>query len=416
MRCAGQGRCHSGATIASVSSSAKIGDLAADAGLKRIHILAWRDLDDVEAGGSEIHADRVASVWAESGIEVTMRTSHAAGASTRVRRNGYQVIRRGGRYLVFPRAAVAELLGRHGHTDALVEIWNGMPFLSPLWTRLPHVAWVHHAHTKLWSTVLPRYRAAAGRVLERDLAPRLYSRTPVVTLSQSARSQLVNDFGLRRERVHVVEPGIDDRWRIGADPPGEASPSDDAKDPAPLLVAVGRLMTYKNFQRVIRVVARLREQAPPQASCTRLMIVGHGPERNDLMQLVSELDAHEWCTVTGRISDRELAALYRRCWALVSASLSEGWGMTITEAAAAATPSVVSNITGHADAVVEGQTGHLFDSDDEFAAALEKLICDQGHRERLGAAAARRSASLTWERAAHGTLAVLADEAIRRRR
>ena len=36
-------------------SSTKIGDLAADAGIGRIHVLAWRDLDDVEAGGLRVH-------------------------------------------------------------------------------------------------------------------------------------------------------------------------------------------------------------------------------------------------------------------------------------------------------------------------------------------------------------------------
>jgi len=43
---------------------AKLGDLAASAGLRRIHVLAWRDLADVEAGGSELHATTVARLWA----------------------------------------------------------------------------------------------------------------------------------------------------------------------------------------------------------------------------------------------------------------------------------------------------------------------------------------------------------------
>src|SRR5512135_777557 len=58
----------------------KLGDIAAAAGLRRIAILAWRDLDDPEAGGSEIHAARIAALWGQAGIEVTMRTSHAPGS------------------------------------------------------------------------------------------------------------------------------------------------------------------------------------------------------------------------------------------------------------------------------------------------------------------------------------------------
>ena len=96
---------------------AKLGDIAATAGLRRIAILAWRDLDDPEAGGSELHASRVAALWAEAGIEVTMRTSYAAGHPQVSWRDGYRVIRKAGRYLVFPRAAFSEMMGWHGASD-----------------------------------------------------------------------------------------------------------------------------------------------------------------------------------------------------------------------------------------------------------------------------------------------------------
>ena len=64
---------------ASKAGIAKIGDLAASAGLRRIHLLSWRDLEDVEAGGSEVHASTVARLWAEAGVDVTLRTSYAQG-------------------------------------------------------------------------------------------------------------------------------------------------------------------------------------------------------------------------------------------------------------------------------------------------------------------------------------------------
>lgn len=365
-------------------------------------MLAWRDLDDVEAGGSEIHADRVARLWAEAGVEVTMRTSLAPGAPVGASRGGYRVIRRGGRYMVFPRAAVAEMAGLHGPRDALVEIWNGMPFLSPVWARGPTMTWVHQPHTDLWDRVLPRGRAAVGRVFERDLAPALYRRTPVVTLSESVRRQLVTRFHLRPGLVHVVPPGIDSRF---------GPPPVPAETPEPLLVAVGRLTASKEFDRVIRLVSRLRRQRP-----ARLVIVGAGAERDRLLGLVDELGAGEWCELAGRIDDDALAGLYRQAWALVSASSSEGWGMTITEAAACGTPAVVSDVAGHADAVVDGVTGHLAAGDDDFTDAMLRVIDDPGHRRRLGEAARARAASLTWERTAHDTLAVLAGEVRRRRR
>jgi hypothetical protein len=106
-------------------------------------MLAWRDLADAEAGGSEMHASTVSSLWGQAGIEVTMRTSYAAGHPQVSWRDGYGVIRKAGRYMVFPRAAFSEVMGWHGSRDGLVEIWNGMPFLSPVWRKGPRIVWLH---------------------------------------------------------------------------------------------------------------------------------------------------------------------------------------------------------------------------------------------------------------------------------
>ena len=61
--------------MATPPSIGDISTLAQDAGIERVHVLAWRDLVDIEAGGSELHAARVLSLWAEAGLDITMRTS-----------------------------------------------------------------------------------------------------------------------------------------------------------------------------------------------------------------------------------------------------------------------------------------------------------------------------------------------------
>lgn len=370
----------------------KVGDLAAESGLRRIHMLAWRDLADVEAGGSELHASMVAARWADAGIEVTMRTSYAQGAPPETIRDGYKVVRRAGRYLVFPRAVAAELSGRHGPRDGLVEIWNGVPFFSPLWARGPRVTWLHHVHEDMWPLVLPPGLARAGQILERRIAPPFYRRTPVITLSESSKQHLLDRLRLPEKNVHVVPPGIDGQFRPG-----------DTKSVEPTILAVGRLMPSKAFDSLIAAVREVREQVP-----ARLVIVGEGYERDGLERQIAELGAEEWCELAGRVDDDELVGLYRTSWVVASASRSEGWGMTLTEAAACGTPAVATRIPGHRDAVRDGIGGILVDSDDEFVDALVKVLSDTALRAELGDGALRTAQELTWDRTAYETLAVLA--------
>jgi len=378
--------------LARSDAIAKIGDIAAAAGLHRIHVLAWRDIADVEAGGSELHAAAVARLWGEAGIEVTMRTSYAQGAPPESSRAGYRVIRKAGRYMVFPRAVAAELTGRHGPRDGLVEIWNGVPWLTPLWARGPKVTWVHHVHGPMWAMVLPPRLARLGEAIEHRVAPPIYRRQQVVTLSQSSRQELVGQLGLRPDRVTVVPPGIDLRYSPG---PGRCQ--------HPLVVAVGRLMPVKRFDALIAELAAVRHRVPG----LELVIVGEGAERERLEDLIDTVDGSEWIRLPGRLADDDLVALYRQAWVLASASVAEGWGMTVTEAAACATPAVVTDIAGHRDAVVDGVTGVLA-APGQLGAEVAALLTDEPRRRRLAAAALARSADFTWEATAAGTLAVLA--------
>lgn len=355
-------------------------------------MLAWRDLADVEAGGSELHASTVAAFWADAGIEVTMRTSYAQGAPPDTVRDGYRVIRRAGRYLVFPRAVAAELAGRHGRRDALVEIWNGVPFFSPVWARGPKVTWLHHVHEDMWPLVLPPALARAGQLLERRIAPPFYRHTPVITLSESSRRHLLDRLRLPAANVHVVEPGVDPRFTPGGERAVE-----------PTVVAVGRLMPAKAFDVLIDAVHRIRTDVP-----ARLVIIGEGYERDELERRIATLGAEEWCELVGRVDDADLLDHYRRAWVVASASRSEGWGMTLTEAAACGTPAVATRIPGHEDAVVHDVSGLLAGRDDELADALRRVLVDPDLRTRLAAGALARGQALTWERTAYETLAVLA--------
>jgi glycosyltransferase involved in cell wall biosynthesis len=384
-----------------VDPVAKIGDLAAAAGVRRVHVLAWRDLDDVEAGGSEVHIAEVAKLWAAAGVEVTMRTSWAQGQPTDAVRDGYKVIRRAGRYMVFPRAAMAEILRRTGPRDVVVEIWNGMPFLSPLWNRGPGVILLHHVHAEMWNMTLGDTLGQLGATFESRVAPLLYRRTSIATLSESSKLELVEDLGFDADRVSVVHPGIDPRFSPGGD-----------KAPEPLVMAVGRLVPVKRYDLLVRAAHHARVRVPD----LHLHIVGEGYERPLVESVIAELGAGDWVTLRGWLSEDEKIDLYRRAWIIASASAREGWGMTLTEAAACGTPAVATRIAGHADAVREGSSGLLTEHDAaSLGDAMARVLGDPDLRARLGAGALDWAGELTWSATSTQLMRVVADEVTRRR-
>jgi len=386
--------------VASETTIKAIAELAEAAGLEHVHMLAWRDLDDDEAGGSEVHAHNIASLWAQSGLQVTMRTSAATGQPSSTVRDGYKVSRRAGRYGVFPRSALAELTGKLGPCDGLIEIWNGMPFGSPIWWRGPRAIWLHHVHGPMWGMTLPRPVAKVGVAIEEKLAPLFYRHQPIVTLSPSSKKELVAHLGFDDKNVSVISPGVDPFFT-----PGET------RSPTPLAVAVGRLAPVKDFPKLIRIMAGVRRYVPD----VELVIVGEGFERDLILTAITEHRAQGWVRLVGRVTDEELRSLYRRAWVAASASSREGWGMTLTEAAACATPTVATNISGHADAVEDGRSGLLASSEDEFIQAMTQVLTDSALRYKLQQGALERARELTWEHAAIANFEVLANDAQSRR-
>ena len=347
-----------------------------------------------------MHASTLASVWGQAGIEVTMRTSFAAGHPQISWRDGYRVIRKAGRYMVFPRAAFSEMMGWHGSRDGLVEIWNGMPFFSPVWGKGPRIVWLHHVHAEMWQMTLPPRLATMGSTLESRIAPHFYRRTPIVTLSESSKRELVDELGFKSQRVTVVPPGVDPRFA----PAGE-------KSATPLVVAAGRLVPVKRFEELIEVLIRVKANHPGLEA----VIVGEGYRRDDLEAQLRETGADRWIWLAGHVSDEELLGLYRSAWVVASAAAREGWGMTITEARASGTPAVATRIAGHTDAIVHEHSGLLVDRREDFVLALDRVLRDSALRERLSRGAIEHASRFTWAATARGTLEVLAADAVRRR-
>jgi glycosyltransferase involved in cell wall biosynthesis len=157
-------------------------------------------------------------------------------------------------------------------------------------------------------------------------------------------------------------------------------------------------MLLATFAEVLRSV--------PNAHLT---IAGDGPDKETLRHDIERLNLTDHVTLAGRVTDDELLALYQSSWLLVSASHSEGWGMTITEAAACGTPCVVTSNHGHCAAATHGVTGLIVEDDTQLATEIVRVLHDDELRTALAKGAIVHASKFRWDRTAAILLQTLVD-------
>ncbi len=270
--------------------------------------------------------------------------------------------------------------------DAVVDVQNGVPFLSRLFTRRPVVVLVHHVHREQWPVVYGRVVARLGWWLESRLAPVVYRGCQYVAVSQVTKAELV-ELGVREDDIAVIHNGTD------------PTPADATwRDATPTLCVLGRLVPHKRVELALRAAATLRHEI----AGLRLLVVGDGWWSEQWRAEVLRLGLEDIVDFTGFLSEADKHRALARSWVLAAPSLKEGWGLCVMEAAAHEVPTVACrNAGGLAESVVDGVTGLLVDDNEvAFTNGLRTLITDHMLREQYGHAARIRATAFSWDQTA----------------
>lgn len=346
-----------------------------------IALLNWRDTGHPEGGGSERYIEVVAAGLAAAGHSVTLFCAKYDGAPRLEFRDGYRIVRAGGKLTVYPRALQMLWSGRLGRPDVVVDVQNGLPFWSRLATRAPVVVLVHHLHREQWRVIYGRTLAALGWWLESRVAPRLYRRSRYVAVSDVTRAEL-NAIGVHRQRCTVIHNGT-----------AEAPVTSAAREVTPRICVLGRLVPHKRIEHVLDATAQLLIRWPK----LRVAIVGDGWWREHLFERAHVLGLGEVVEFLGHVDDQQKHDELARAWLLAAPSVKEGWGLVVVEAATHRVPTVgYRQAGGLAESVIDGETGLLADDYAGFVAAIEKLLDDPTLREQMGRSAERYAAKFSW--------------------
>ena len=342
--------------------------------LMRILLLNWRDIRSERGGGAERVTHEVARGLVERGHDVTWLSSRSDDQHLDEVIDGVRVIRRGSELTT---RFFAPQTARRVRPDVVLEEINTLPYLSPLWSNAPVLLYMNQLARAVWWYEAPLVVATVGYVAE-PLYLRAYRRCDAVTISASSRDDL--------RRVGIggtisIAPMVADVERVAVL---------DAKSRVGALVAVGRLTPSKRYNHAIAALARLRMRYP---SAT-LTLIGDGRSRRALEHAADAAGVADAVHFAGRVSEAEKAAILAASDVLVGTSVREGWGLTVSEAAARGTPSVVYDIPGFRDSVIDGRTGLLVPAHPQaLADGIARLLDDSELYDRLRTEAWRRSES-----------------------
>jgi glycosyltransferase involved in cell wall biosynthesis len=261
-----------------------------------------------------------------------------------------------------------------GPVDGIVQIGtgyalpDGVPFVT---FEDMTVAQVLEAPYPGWSG-LPR-KAIRRRI---DTQRRVYERADACcTTTHWVADSVVNDYGIAREKVHVVgvgrnhEPALVDRdWSV------------------PRFLFVGIEWQRKNGDGVLRAFARLRQEIPQ----ARLDLVGgHPPVRQD------GVTGHGVLRLGVPEDKALLKDLYAAATCFVMPSHQEASALAYTEAGAAGIPSIGSTVGGSAELIGDG--GLVVDpSDDDALLEAMRTLADPATAARLGDIAQVHARNFTW--------------------
>jgi glycosyltransferase involved in cell wall biosynthesis len=223
---------------------------------------------------------------------------------------------------------------------------------------------------------------------------------PVITVSESAKTDICRDFRVPADRVHIIPLGVDTRVFSPRDTPGGSGgtvPPGKGRVPGRIVAVTSADSALKGTATLLRAVGKLVTERD-----VRLIIVGKPGA--DTVKLVGELSLPDRVTFTHGLSDTAYADLLASAEIAVVPSLYEGFSLPAVEHMASGTALVASRagalpeVTG--DAAVLVAPGDA----EELSAALLRLHDSPAERAALGERALRRvSERFSWAAVARAT-------------
>jgi glycosyltransferase involved in cell wall biosynthesis len=217
----------------------------------------------------------------------------------------------------------------------------------------------------------------------------------IISISHNTKSDLIKMFGIKESKISVVHLGVDLSFF-------KHLPIQNTILQRPILLYVGARGGYKNFQALLKAVAR-SDQLKGEFD---IVAFGGGVFNRKELTLMSSLGFSEQNVRQVGGSDEKLREFYHLASAFIYPSLYEGFGIPPLEAMACSCPVISSNTSSMPEVI--GNAGEYFDpvNTDELVAAIENVVYSSTRSQELMLLGRERVKLFSWEVTANKTFDV----------
>jgi colanic acid/amylovoran biosynthesis glycosyltransferase len=267
--------------------------------------------------------------------------------------------------LIIPACHLASLVRKQGITHLHTHTAAKGAIICMMLERLAGIKWsmIVNAHIEWWGGAMEQKFQEAEHTF---------------FVTQWMIEQMESEYPrIPREKYSLGRVGVDSRkWR--------PDPAARSENPAPVILAVGRLVSSKNHNHSIEAIKILKDRGIE----AKLKIGGDGPERQNLEDLIARLGLADRVEMLGNLSEEQYLEEMKRADIFVLASHGEPMGVVYMEAQAMEVPAIGCNALGAKELIVDGKTGILVppNSPPDIAEAFIKLIENPDLRRRMGKA------------------------------
>ncbi len=196
----------------------------------------------------------------------------------------------------------------------------------------------------------------------------------ITVVSNFLKEKLLSELDLPEEKVLVIPMPVNTE-KIRAFPVGQGKSGK-------IILCVARYTKQKKLNILLEALSLLRDWSVGFET----ILIGEGPEKDELVRLIKTLSLEEKIKLVGLISQEELNKYYNLSDVVVLPSVDEGFGLVLVEAGLCKKPVIGARSGGITDIIEDGVTGFLVPPEDKLALAeaMRKILLDDELAGRLG--------------------------------